>query len=86
MFLTNSWYVAGWDDEVTRTPRQIEVLGEKIVVFRKQDGQPAALEDACPHRKLPLSMGRVIGDDLECGYHGMTFARSGSWVRILGQL
>jgi len=85
MFLKNSWYVAGWDDEVTRAPRQIEVLGEKIVVFRKQDGEPAALEDACPHRKLPLSMGRVIGDHLECGYHGMTFDCSGGCIRVPGQ-
>jgi vanillate O-demethylase monooxygenase subunit len=42
----------------------------------------AALEDACVHRKLPLSMGRVRGDLIECGYHGLRFDRSGACVHI----
>jgi phenylpropionate dioxygenase-like ring-hydroxylating dioxygenase large terminal subunit len=85
MFLRNTWYVAGWDHEISRAPKQIEVLGEKIVVYRTGDGRPVALEDACPHRKLPLSMGRLIGDHLECGYHGMTFDCAGGCVRVPGQ-
>ena len=38
------------------------------------------LEDACPHRKLPLSKGRIKGDHLECGYHGLTFDCAGQCV------
>ncbi len=53
MYLRNTWYVAAWDSEIDRTPRQIKVLGEKIVVFRTEAGDPVALIDACPHRKLP---------------------------------
>jgi vanillate O-demethylase monooxygenase subunit len=43
------------------------------------------LIDACPHRKLPLSRGRIKGDHIECGYHGLTFDCSGSCVRVPGQ-
>ena len=85
MYLRNTWYVAAWDSEIDRTPRQIKVLGEKIVVFRTEAGDPVALIDACPHRKLPLSRGRIKGDHIECGYHGLTFDCSGSCVRVPGQ-
>lgn len=85
MFLRNTWYVAAWDHEVPAgTPKPVKVLGEEIVLYRKTDGSVAALEDACPHRKLPLSMGRIKGDTLECGYHGLTFDCSGACVRIPG--
>src|SRR5262249_50268428 len=33
----------------------------------------------------PLSMGRLKGDAIECGYHGMTFDGSGRCTRIPGQ-
>ena len=85
MYLRNTWYVAAWDSEIDRNPRQIKVLGEKIVVYRTEAGNPVALIDACPHRKLPLSKGRIIGDHIECGYHGLTFDCSGSCVRVPGQ-
>ncbi|HEY9571937.1 MAG TPA: Rieske 2Fe-2S domain-containing protein, partial [Pusillimonas sp.] len=84
MFLKNAWYVAALDSEVGRNLHAARILGEDIVLYRKQDGSVAALEDACPHRKLPLSMGRLQGDDVECGYHGLTFDCSGSCVRAPG--
>lgn len=80
MFLKNAWYVAAWADEVTRDLAQIKMLGEKICVFRTQAGEVIALEDACAHRKLPLSKGRIKGDTVECGYHGLTFDCAGQCV------
>jgi phenylpropionate dioxygenase-like ring-hydroxylating dioxygenase large terminal subunit len=84
MFLRNAWYVAAWDHEVGTGPKAIKMLGEEIVLFRRTDGVVAALEDACPHRKLPLSMGRIKGDTIECGYHGLTFDCSGACTRVPG--
>ena len=85
MFLRNAWYVAARDHELgSAMPLAVKVLGEDIVLYRKSDGTPAALQDACPHRKLPLSMGRIKGDLLECGYHGMTFDCAGSCVKVPG--
>lgn len=85
MFLRNAWYVAAWDDEVTRTPSHTSVLGEPICLYRDGNAKPVALEDACPHRKLPLSMGRVKGSNVECGYHGLTFDRAGRCVAAPGK-
>jgi phenylpropionate dioxygenase-like ring-hydroxylating dioxygenase large terminal subunit len=80
MFLRNAWYVAAWADEVTEKLMPIEMLAERIVFYRASDGKCVALEDACPHRKLPLSMGRLINDTIVCGYHGLTFDGTGACV------
>ena len=77
MYLKNCWYVAGWSKDYGRTLKAEKYLGENIVIYRKQDGAPAALEDACPHRKLPLSKGTLNEDSIICGYHGLTFNDKG---------
>ena len=80
MFLKNSWYVAGWSKDYQKELRTQMLLGEKIVFYRRLDGNPVALEDACPHRKLPLSQGRLQEDRIVCGYHGLTFDCTGACV------
>lgn len=84
MFLKNAWYVAALDSEIGRELHATTLLGEDVVLYRKSSGDVAALEDSCPHRRLPLSMGRLIGDAVECGYHGLTFDCSGSCVKAPG--
>lgn len=84
-WVRNAWYVAGWASEIDEEPRRVTILDEHIVMYRQSDNSIAALEDRCPHRQLPLSKGIRVGDDLQCGYHGMTFDCSGRCVRIPGQ-
>jgi vanillate O-demethylase monooxygenase subunit len=60
-------------------------LGDPVVLFRAEYGTPVAIEDRCPHRHLPLSMGKLVGDTLQCLYHGLRFARDGHCVYIPGQ-
>jgi len=80
MFIRNAWYVAGWSHEFTAELTPLTVLGDNIVFYRTSTGSAVALEDACPHRRLPLSMGRLCGDTIECGYHGLTFNPEGRCV------
>ncbi len=84
-FVENAWYVAGWSSEFDDELRRVTVLDRHVLMYRCSDGTVAALEDRCPHRHLPLSHGKRIGDDVQCGYHGMTFDCSGQCVRIPGQ-
>ena len=84
-FVRNEWYVAAWDHEVTRQPLARTYMGEPVMLYRTENGTAVALEDRCCHRLLPLSMGTVKGDFIECGYHGLTFDGSGKCVRIPGQ-
>ncbi len=85
MFLRNAWYVAAPSADIDRSLKPLRVLGENLVLFRTEHGEPVALEDACPHRKLPLSMGRLLGDRVECGYHGLTFDAGGACVHAATQ-
>ena len=80
MYLRNCWYVAGWSKDYEQSLKPQMILGENIVFYRQSDGTAVALEDACPHRKLPLSDGTLEGDRVVCGYHGLTFDCTGKCV------
>jgi len=85
MFVRNAWYVVAWDHEVGRDLRRRIVLGEPVVLYRRADGRPVALEDRCCHRQAPLSMGKLVGDIVHCPYHGLQFAPDGACVRVPSQ-
>jgi vanillate O-demethylase monooxygenase subunit len=84
MFLRNAWYAVAWEREISDTPYATTVVGDPVAIYRGAGGTYGALADACPHRKVPLSMGRVQGDDIECGYHGLVFDRAGTCVKAPG--
>jgi len=83
--LQQHWYIAAWSSEIGRTPFARRIADEAIVFYRTESGEIGALADRCPHRRFPLSRGTVVGDALQCGYHGFTFAANGSCIRVPGQ-
>jgi len=85
-FPLNAWYVAAWSHEVgRREPLARTVCNKHIVFWRKADGAVAALEDACWHRLLPLSMGWLEGDEVVCRYHGLKFDGKGHCTLVPSQ-
>lgn len=85
-YIRECWYVAGRSEDFDRSLTPLKMLDEDIVIFRDTKGRAIALEDACPHRKLPLSRGAVEGDTVVCGYHGLTFGGTGACVFAPTQL
>ncbi|MBI05234.1 MAG: hypothetical protein CMI96_05390 [Pelagibacteraceae bacterium] len=86
MFLKNCWYVAAYDRELEGNgPLGRMLLNEPVVMYRDSAGKAIALEDRCCHRQLPLSLGQVKGDRLQCGYHGLEFDDTGACVNVPGQ-
>jgi phenylpropionate dioxygenase-like ring-hydroxylating dioxygenase large terminal subunit len=79
------WYVAAFSDELRAAPLGRKICGEPIVLFRRSDGTVAALDDRCSHRRYPLSQGKIVGDVLQCGYHGARFDGAGTCLAIPGQ-
>lgn len=69
------WWALALSEEVTaKAPLSVDIGDQPIVLWRDQQGQPHALEDRCPHRRAPLSLGCVRSDgSLQCGYHGWSF-------------
>jgi vanillate O-demethylase monooxygenase subunit len=85
MFPKNAWYVAATPDEIDGKPLGRKVCNERIVFYRGPEGQVAALEDFCPHRGAPLSLGRVCEGKLVCGYHGLEMGCDGKTIAMPGQ-
>jgi vanillate O-demethylase monooxygenase subunit len=85
MFLREHWYVAALASELETRPLSRQILGEHVAMYRTESGEIVALADSCPHRGYPLSLGRVVGEELVCGYHGFTFDCSGKCVSVPGQ-
>ncbi|MBI5720349.1 MAG: aromatic ring-hydroxylating dioxygenase subunit alpha [Burkholderiales bacterium] len=84
-FARNAWYVAATPDEFADKPLGRQICGERIVFYRGPGDQVAALEDWCPHRGAPLSLGRVVEGKLVCGYHGLEMGCDGKTVAMPGQ-
>lgn len=84
-FPMNAWYAAAWDVEVKRELLPRTIADVPVVLYRKENGAPVALADACWHRLLPLSKGRLDGDRVVCGYHGLQFDDSGRCVYMPSQ-
>ena len=81
----NQWYVAAAGPEIGRTPIHRRILGKDIVLFRTEAGLPVAMSNWCPHRGFRLSDSKLVGDTIECGYHGMRFGTSGACVHVPSQ-
>jgi phenylpropionate dioxygenase-like ring-hydroxylating dioxygenase large terminal subunit len=80
-FLRNTWYVAAFDKEVSRELFARDILGESILMYRKEDGTAVAVSNRCPHRFAPLHKGKLKGDVVECPYHGLQFDCTGRCVK-----
>lgn len=61
-----------------RRPRQVWLVGERVVLFRGEGGRVGALLDRCPHRGATLSLGRVVDGCVECPFHGWRFSVDGA--------
>lgn len=85
-FVRNTWYAACWsEDLLAGEPLAKTILCDPVVLWRSESGAPVALEDRCCHRHLPLSLGKVTGQTIQCGYHGLEFDPSGTCVKVPGQ-
>lgn len=81
-FIRNAWYVIALSEEVSRNPLARIALGTSLVLFRTESGQPVALQNRCCHRSYPLSHGRIEGDTIVCGYHGLRYDARGQCIEI----
>ena len=81
MFIREAWYAALWCKNVAPgTLVSRTLLGEPVVFFRDDSGVAHAVEDRCPHRHVPLSLGTLKHGTIQCAYHGLRFAADGRCI------
>jgi vanillate O-demethylase monooxygenase subunit len=80
-FMNNAWYIAGFAEELDATGALARtILSQPLLIMRNPDGSIAAIQDRCPHRLVPLHMGRVSAGQVTCSYHGLAFDGQGKCV------
>jgi phenylpropionate dioxygenase-like ring-hydroxylating dioxygenase large terminal subunit len=80
--LLDLWYLVATSNDVTDRPIGLKRLGRNLVLWRDDAGDVHVLEDYCPHRGAPLSLGRITGGRLSCAYHGFEIDAEGTIVAV----
>lgn len=81
--LLGQWYVVAKSVQVRADePLSVKALGQKLVLWRDNDGQVRCLQDYCPHRGAPLSRGEVFEGNIACRYHGIVLDGEGTILRV----
>lgn len=79
-YLYDAWYAAAWTNEVGRGLLTRTILEQPVLIYRTENGEAVAIGNMCAHRFAPLSMGKLIGDTVQCPYHGLRYDKSGKCV------
>jgi phenylpropionate dioxygenase-like ring-hydroxylating dioxygenase large terminal subunit len=81
--LRRCWQPVARIQDLERGPQRAVLLGEALAVFLTESGAPAVVSDRCAHRGASLSMGEVVGEGIQCPYHGWEWdATEGDCTRI----
>ena len=75
--IPKQWYVVMDSTQVRDRPVGVVRMGEKLVFWRDNSGKVSCLRDKCAHRGVQLSKGKVIGDRIQCPFHGLEYDSSG---------
>lgn len=70
--LSQHWYPIALARDITEQPTATMLMDMPLVIYKIADQVIVAM-DACPHRGVPLSLGRNDGLGLVCRYHGLRF-------------
>lgn len=79
--LSQHWYPIALARDITEQPTATMLLDMPLVIYKIAD-QVIVAKDACPHRGVPLSLGRNDGLGIVCRYHGLSFGKDGKCNRI----
>ncbi|MFB8791205.1 MAG: aromatic ring-hydroxylating dioxygenase subunit alpha [Potamolinea sp.] len=81
--VAKGWYIACPSNELSKGKvKSLEVCGQRIAIFRGEDGQVRALDAYCPHLGTDLGIGQVEGNWIRCAFHHWAFDETGSCQNI----
>lgn len=81
LILASYWHPIALVRELEDKPLGVTLLDAPLVVYRAGE-EIVVADDLCPHRGVPLSMGKGNGQTVACAYHGFQFGHQGRCVRV----
>ena len=80
--LRRYWHPIAPSAELTEEnpTKEVRLLSEDLVLFRRARGEIGLIEPSCPHRKANLSYGVPEPEGIRCAYHGWLFDVNGNCV------
>ena len=80
--MADTWVVIARteDLDVARPVKPVTLNGQRLVLFRDDEGELGLIGRNCPHRGADLCFGRLEDNGLRCPFHGWHFDRTGQCV------
>jgi 5,5'-dehydrodivanillate O-demethylase len=72
--------VAGLSEMQNRWTLGVQMLGEKLVLYKTRGGKFGLIAESCPHRGASLKYGIPTEHGIRCAYHGWAYDREGRCV------
>jgi aminopyrrolnitrin oxygenase len=79
-----SWYLFGASAALGARPVSKQLLGRPLVAFRTASGKLALMGANCAHMGADLGCGRVVGESIQCPFHGWRYGTDGACVHTPG--
>src|SRR5882724_4475395 len=78
----SSWYLFCVARELDRGPLSKHMLGTNLVAYRTDAGQVVVMDGSCSHMRADLGKGKVVGDCVQCPFHGWRYGPDGRCTHI----
>lgn len=73
-----SWYLLGASTDIAKRPVSKHMLGRRIVAFRTASGTAVVMDGSCAHLGADLGCGKVVGETIQCPFHGWRYGADGA--------
>jgi len=77
-----AWYLFGTSKELASGPVTKELLGQRLVGFQTDSGKTAVMNSRCSHLGSDLGEGCVVGESIQCPFHGWEYGVDGKCSKI----
>jgi nitrite reductase/ring-hydroxylating ferredoxin subunit len=77
-----AWYWLGATRDLDTGPLARRMLGGDFVAYRTPGGQVVVMDARCSHLGADLGRGTVVGDCIQCPFHGWRYAPDGRCVHV----
>ena len=79
----NGWFSLCSADSVKKGQViEVDAFGQKLAVFRGENGEVGVMDAYCPHLNANLAHGCVKGNNVVCPFHGWEFNTKGQCAKV----